>query len=96
VNDVVIRLKDKYDLDIAEKTIYGWESDQSYPRTESLLTLCELYRFEDISDGLCKDPSGSGFRITMDERSVIMKYRRHPELRDVVKRMLNMPEEKGE
>jgi transcriptional regulator with XRE-family HTH domain len=93
VNDVVIRLKEEYDLDVAEKTVYGWESDQSYPRTESLLILCELYRFEDIAEGLLKAPSVGEFQITMDERDVILKYRRHPELQNVVKRVLDVPDE---
>jgi transcriptional regulator with XRE-family HTH domain len=93
VSDVVVRLKKDYDLDVAEKTIYGWESDQSYPRTESLLVLCELYRFEDIADGLLKAPSVGEFQITTDERNVILKYRRHPELQGVVDRVLEVPEE---
>jgi transcriptional regulator with XRE-family HTH domain len=30
VDDVANRLRDDYNLDVAKKTIYGWESDQSY------------------------------------------------------------------
>jgi transcriptional regulator with XRE-family HTH domain len=95
VNDVVIKLKDDYDLDVAEKTVYGWESDQSYPRTETLLVLCELYRIEDIAEGLLKAPAIGEFQITTDERDVIMKYREHPELQNVVKRVLDVPEEES-
>jgi transcriptional regulator with XRE-family HTH domain len=95
VNDIVIRLKDQYDLDVAEKTVYGWESDQSYPRTETLLVLCELYRIEDIAEGLLKAPAIGEFQITTDERDVIMKYREHPELQNVVKRVLDVPEEES-
>jgi transcriptional regulator with XRE-family HTH domain len=91
VNDVVIKLKDDYDLDVAEKTVYGWESDQSYPRTETLLILCEMYRIEDIAEGLLKAPAVGEFQITTDEHDVILRYRRHPELQDVVKRVLTVP-----
>jgi transcriptional regulator with XRE-family HTH domain len=90
VNDVVILLRDQYQLDVAAKTIYGWESDQSYPRTETLLGLCELYHREDLAEGLL-DNSDGGFRITMDERDMIIKYRQHPELQSVVKRVLDVP-----
>jgi transcriptional regulator with XRE-family HTH domain len=93
VSDVVVRLKNDYDLDVANKTVYGWESDQSYPRTETLLALCELYRIVDIAEGLLKAPAVGEFQITADERDVIMKYRQHPKLQNVVKRVLDVPEE---
>jgi transcriptional regulator with XRE-family HTH domain len=93
INDVVIRLRDDYNLNVAKKTIYGWESDQSYPRTESLLILCEMYRIEDIATGLLKAPAMGNFQITADEREVIIKYRQHPRLQSVVKRVLDAPEE---
>jgi transcriptional regulator with XRE-family HTH domain len=91
VSDVVIRLRDQYQLDVAEKTVYGWESDQSYPRTETLLVLCEMYRIEDIAEGLLNAPPAGEFHITTDERDVIMKYRQHPDLQSVVKRVLDVP-----
>jgi transcriptional regulator with XRE-family HTH domain len=96
INDVVIRLKDDYNLTVAKKTIYGWESDQSYPRTETLLVLCELYRIEDIAEGLLKAPAVGEFQITADERDIIMKYRQHPKLQNVVKRVLDVPDEPDE
>ena len=43
IHDVVVQLNDLYNIAVAEKTVYGWESDQAYPRTETLLLLCELY-----------------------------------------------------
>ena len=44
IHDVVVQLNDLYNIAVAEKTVYGWESDQAYPRTETLLLLCELYQ----------------------------------------------------
>lgn len=41
IHDVVVQLNDLYNIAVAEKTVYGWESDQAYPRTETLLLLCE-------------------------------------------------------
>ena len=37
IHDVVVQLNDLYNIAVAEKTVYGWESDQAYPRTETLL-----------------------------------------------------------
>ena len=36
IHDVVVQLNDLYNIAVAEKTVYGWESDQAYPRTETL------------------------------------------------------------
>jgi transcriptional regulator with XRE-family HTH domain len=93
VDDVANRLRDDYNLDVAKKTIYGWESDQSYPRTETLLILCDLYQIDDIAEVLLKAPAIAEFQITSDERDVIIKYRQHPTLQNVVKRVLNVPDE---
>ena len=92
INDVVVRLHDLYDVDVAEKTVYGWESDQSLPRSETLLTLCELYQIDRLSDGLIAPPATvSDFPITPDEMDLIKQYRKHPELHEVVHRVLNAP-----
>ena len=32
VSDVVIELNDKYGVRVAEKTVYGWESNQAHPK----------------------------------------------------------------
>lgn len=37
IHDVVVQLNDLYNIAVAEKTVYGWESDQAYPRTETSL-----------------------------------------------------------
>lgn len=31
IHDVVVQLNDLYNIAVAEKTVYGWESDQAYP-----------------------------------------------------------------
>ena len=92
VNDVVVRLHDEYKMDVAAKTVYGWESDQCYPRTETLLVLCEMYQMDNISEDLLNS-SGGSFPITADERHLIELYRKHPELQSAVKRVLDVPPE---
>lgn len=92
VMDVVVKLHELYGVNIAEKTVYGWESDQSLPRSETLLMLCELYQIDRLSQGLTIPPSFSDFPITQDEMELIKKYRKHPELQKVVHRVLDEPE----
>lgn len=91
ISDVVIKLRDQYQINIAEKTVYGWESDQSYPRTETLLLLYELYHMEDMAEDMLEIPSSGEFPITADERHLIRLYRQHPELHSAVKRLLDVP-----
>lgn len=52
IHDVVVQLNDLYNIAVAEKTVYGWESDQAYPRTETLLLLCELYQSDAFTGNL--------------------------------------------
>ena len=40
VEDVSIKLKEEYGLNIAEKTIYGWESNQAHPTADTFVALC--------------------------------------------------------
>ena len=92
VSDVVVQLHERYHLDVAEKTVYGWESDQSLPRSETLLTLCELYQIDHLSSGFIASPtSENDFPITPDEMELIKQYRKHPELHEVVRRVLHAP-----
>lgn len=88
VADVAIQLRDNYKVNVAEKTIYGWESDQSYPRTETLLLLCELYQIESLSSNFVVPASTNEFAITPEERKLIEKYRQHPEFRNAIKKLL--------
>lgn len=91
VEDVARLLKERYNVEVAAKTIYGWESDQTYPRTETLLMICELYDTDSMIGGLFHTPSDRSFPITIDERRMIQMYRMHPELQNAIKRMLDAP-----
>ena len=92
VSDVVVQLREQYQMEVAEKTVYGWESDQAMPRTETLLTLCELYHINHLSDGFIASPTTENdFAITPDEMELIKQYRKHPELHEVIHRVLDSP-----
>ncbi len=88
VKDVVCKLENK-SINVAEKTIYGWENGQSQPNVDTLLILCEIYNIKDIlgTFGYKSEPS---LQITDFEKKLILNLRKHPEMLDAVKKLLDM------
>lgn len=82
VNDVSLLLQ-KRSLEVAPKTIYGWESGQASPSADMLLTLCEIYHITDVL-GSFGHGSSNDFQLTLEERTVVEAYRAHPELHEAV------------
>ncbi|MBO5069566.1 MAG: helix-turn-helix transcriptional regulator [Roseburia sp.] len=82
VNDVSLMLHER-SIDVAPKTIYGWESGQANPSADMLLTLCELYNIENILSAFGYSDT-ENFHITAAEKDVIEHYREHPELQEAV------------
>jgi transcriptional regulator with XRE-family HTH domain len=86
VADVALMLREQ-DIEVAPKTIYGWESGQAHPSADMLLTLCELYNITDIL-------SAFGYReqkeihLTANEQRLVEAYRAHPELQEAVNILL--------
>lgn len=93
VEDVSAKLQEKYDLNIAEKTIYGWESNQAHPTCDTFVTLCELYHINNISEVFSqRDPKkNKEFIITPEERLLIERFRKHPEMQDAIRKLLEFP-----
>lgn len=89
IADVVVELQDKYGIRVAEKTIYGWESNQAHPTSDVFVALCDIYRINNISDVFISE-SSKGFPITAEERRLIEHYREHPDLQPVIQRILDM------
>jgi len=90
VNDVVVELQEKYGVEVAEKTVYGWESNQAHPTSDVFVALCDIYKINNISDVFSNTKESKGFPITTEERHLIEQYRLMPELQDVIKRILKM------
>ena len=86
VQDVALLLEER-DIKAAPKTIYGWESGQSQPSADILLTLCEIYNIENI---LCAFgyTDKVDFQISSQERALVKSYRAHPELQSAVNILL--------
>lgn len=54
IKDVVEYLKQEANVEIAEKTVYGWENLSSRPDVVCFMALCNLYEIENIQ-GLFHD-----------------------------------------
>jgi transcriptional regulator with XRE-family HTH domain len=90
VQDVVLELSDKYDVRIAEKTVYGWESNQAHPTSDVFIALCDIYKINNISEAFSDSADNKGFLITPEERTLVEHYRQNPDLQKAVRVLLGM------
>ncbi len=90
VHDVVIELSDKYGVDIAEKTLYGWESNQAHPSSSMFIALCDIYKITNVTDVFSEEMESKGFPITQEERHLIEQYRRNEDLQPVIRKILDL------
>lgn len=88
VQDVSFLLHER-SFDVAPKTIYGWESGQSSPSADILLTLCEMYHITDVLSAFGYTDVEE-FHLTSCERVLIDAYRRHPELHPAIHKLLDL------
>lgn len=93
VSDVAEYLRTK-NVDIAIKTIYGWESGQTQPSADNLMHLCRLYKIQDILATFGYQTSPDNLTLSNKERQLIYSYREHPELQKAIDKLLDMKEEK--
>ena len=89
VNDLVLKLEDHH-LPVAPKTIYGWESGQTRPDADTLLILCKIYNIDNILGTFGYNDSLDDFFLSEEERTLVLQYRCHPEMRAAVKRLLEI------
>ncbi len=90
VNDVSVKLSEQYGVNVAEKTIYGWESNQAHPTTSTFVALCDIYKINGISEIFSDDVEPKGFPITTDERQILEQYRSKPHLQGIIKKILEL------
>lgn len=92
VKDVVLRLKEA-NICISPKTIYSWENGTTQPDISTLLVLCNIYQISNLQDLLTNqcDLSENLFPalLTAEEFSVLSKYRNQPNMREVVRKLLD-------
>lgn len=88
VHQVSILLENQ-NIKAADKTIYGWESGQTQPNADTLLTLCDIYNIHNILGpfGYNRDLN---FNITKHEEELVKQYRRNPKLQKAVDKLLDI------
>ncbi len=90
VSDVVIELEERYGVNVAEKTIYGWESSQAHPTAPMLIALCDIYKINNIAEVFSDQIETKGFPITQEERHLVEQYRRNEDLQPVIRKILDL------
>lgn len=88
VKQVSTLLRDK-SVNVAEKTIYGWENGQSQPDADTLLILCDIYKIENIL-GTFGYRSDKVFHVSRNEMVLIEHFRSHPEMHDAIYKLLDI------
>ena len=88
VHDVVVKLGDK-SINIADKTLYGWESGQAQPDVDTLLILCEIYQVDDILSTFGYKENLT-INATEYEKKVISALREHPEMVPAINKLLDI------
>lgn len=88
VHDVVLKLSDK-SINVADKTLYGWESGQAQPDADTLLVLCEIYQVNDILSTFGYKEN-TPINATEYEKKVIFALRKHPEMVSAVNKLLEI------
>lgn len=88
VSDVV-ELSEKYQVNVAEKTIYGWESNQAHPTAPMLIALCDIYKINNITEIFSEESEPKGFPITQEERHLVERYRQNEDLQPIIRRILD-------
>lgn len=78
-------------VEVATKTIYGWESGRTQPDADIFMYLCYLYKIDDILGTFgYSTPSEQPLILSGEERNLIMAYRKHPEFKDAIKKLLDL------
>lgn len=89
VKDVVSLLHER-GINVAVKTVYGWESGQASPPVTIFLALCEIYNITDVTAAFSPEKSDTFFHVTHSERILLQAYRKHPEMQKAVNKLLNL------
>ena len=89
VKDVAVKLKE-HEMEIAPKTIYGWESGQGKPTADTLLLCVRFTRSRIFLSSFGYDqPDDPAATLTYHERELIHAYRSHPDLQHAVDILLD-------
>ena len=87
-SDVVQMLKREYDIELSDKTLYGYETGYSSPNIPTFLALCRLYEVEDLAAAL-EHSKPRRRTLTATEEKLIQYFRlASPEAQELALKML--------
>ena len=90
IYDIADKLKENH-IEVAIKTIYGWESGQTQPDADTLLKLCDIYNIDNILAAFgYSNATSKKYNLSSEEKILIEKYRSNPSMQEAVKKLLGM------
>lgn len=87
-SEVVSLLKEEYDIELSDKTLYGYERAVSSPSIPIFLVLCRIYEVEDVAAAL-ENSKPRRRTLTATEEKLIQYFRSaSPEAQELALKML--------
>ncbi len=78
-------------IEVATKTIYGWESGRTQPDADIFMYLCYLYKIDDILSTFgYSEPDETSIVLSNHERELIESYRKHLEYKNAIDKLLDI------
>ena len=87
VSEVVQKLN-SYGVDVAVKTVYGWEGGQANPSLQAFIALCSIYGIKDILQLFDEESNKSDEGVQM--HMLWDAYRKHPDMQLAVEKLLEL------
>lgn len=90
IDEVAAYLREK-NIDVATKTIYGWENGQTQPSADNLMHLCRFYNIQNVLAAFGYLPSGTELpSLSNQEYKLIEAYRNHPDMQPAIDKLLDL------
>lgn len=93
--EVVRLLKQRFDIELSDKTLYGYENGVSSPNIPTFLALCDIYEIEDVLGALEKTKPHRRTLSPTEERLIKYFKAASPELQEAALRMLQPVEKEN-
>lgn len=91
--EVTQRLKLQYDIELSDKTLYGYENAVSSPNIPTFLALCKIYGVEDVAAAI-EHSKPRRRTLSLTEETLIQYFRvASPEAQELALKMLKPQEE---
>lgn len=81
----------KNDIQVAKKTVYGWDCGITTPNVKIFVLICQLYGIKNVYDLFNKDtPDMDILTITDKEKEVVKQFRKKKEYQSAVLKLLDL------